>query len=94
MKGAYNCVLNARQVVPQETYVYFMELLAKTIIDEITGFSEKAYDYLSLQDAKKIFTLCSKIFVFLAFKFHEDLQTSPISHEPWICNNLQNNLSL
>ena len=31
MEGAYNRVLTARQAVPQETYVYFMDLLAKTV---------------------------------------------------------------
>lgn len=31
MEGAYNRVLSARQAVPHETYVYFMDLLAKTV---------------------------------------------------------------
>ncbi|GMY04997.1 26S proteasome non-ATPase regulatory subunit 8 homolog A-like [Fagus crenata] len=31
MEGAYNCVLSARQTVPHETYVYLMDLLAKTV---------------------------------------------------------------
>ncbi|GFS38063.1 regulatory particle non-ATPase 12B [Actinidia rufa] len=31
MEGAYNCVLSARQTVLHETYVYFMDLLAKTV---------------------------------------------------------------
>ena len=31
MEGAYNRVLHARQTVPHETYVYFMDLLAKTV---------------------------------------------------------------
>ncbi|CAL5437839.1 unnamed protein product [Camellia sinensis] len=31
MEGAYNRVLSARQTVPHETYVYFMDLLAKTV---------------------------------------------------------------
>jgi 26S proteasome regulatory subunit N12 len=31
MEGAYNRVLTARQAVPHETYVYFMDLLAKTV---------------------------------------------------------------
>ncbi|KAK3428197.1 hypothetical protein EUGRSUZ_E00943 [Eucalyptus grandis] len=30
MEGAYNHVLSARQMMPHETYVYFMDLLAKT----------------------------------------------------------------
>ncbi|XP_073003239.1 26S proteasome non-ATPase regulatory subunit 8 homolog A-like [Typha latifolia] len=59
MEGAYNRVLSARQSVPHETYVYFMDLLAKTVRDEIAGCSEKAYDYLSTNDAKKILMFSS-----------------------------------
>ncbi|KAK3429272.1 hypothetical protein EUGRSUZ_E00681 [Eucalyptus grandis] len=33
MERAYNRVLSARQMVPHETYVYFMDLLAKTVSD-------------------------------------------------------------
>ncbi|ONI07505.1 hypothetical protein PRUPE_5G124300 [Prunus persica] len=54
MEGAYNRVLSARQTVPHETYVYFMDLLAKTVRDEIAGCSEKAYDYLSIKDARQM----------------------------------------
>ncbi|CAD5196158.1 26S proteasome non-ATPase regulatory subunit 8 homolog A [Musa acuminata AAA Group] len=54
MEGAYNRVLSARQTVPHDTYVYFLDLLAKTVRDEIAGCSEKAYDYLSINNAKKI----------------------------------------
>jgi len=59
MEGAYNRVLSARQAVPHETYVYFMDLLAKTVRDEIAGCSEKAYDSLSVADAKKILMFSS-----------------------------------
>lgn len=59
MEGAYNRVLSARQTVPHETYVYFMDLLAKTVRDEIAGCSEKAYDYLSTTDAKEILMFSS-----------------------------------
>ncbi|KAK9122057.1 hypothetical protein Syun_019674 [Stephania yunnanensis] len=54
MEGAYNRVLSARRTVPHETYVYFMDLLAKTVRDEIAGCSEKAYDYLSISDARQM----------------------------------------
>jgi 26S proteasome regulatory subunit N12 len=54
MEGAYNRVLTARQTAPHETYVYFMDLLAKTVRDEIAGCSEKAYDYLSINDVRQI----------------------------------------
>ncbi|GMP96726.1 hypothetical protein CsSME_00045242 [Camellia sinensis var. sinensis] len=59
MEGAYNRVLSARQTVPHETYVYFMDLLAKTVRDEISGCSEKAYDSLSINDARKILMFSS-----------------------------------
>ncbi|KAK1274805.1 26S proteasome non-ATPase regulatory subunit RPN12A [Acorus gramineus] len=59
MEGAYNRVLSARQSVPHETYVYFMDLLAKTVRDEIAGCSEKAYEYLSIADAKQILMFSS-----------------------------------
>ncbi|XP_039114620.1 26S proteasome non-ATPase regulatory subunit 8 homolog A [Dioscorea cayenensis subsp. rotundata] len=59
MEGAYNRVLSARQTVPHDTYVYFMDLLAKTVRDEIAGCSEKAYNYLSIADAKKILMFSS-----------------------------------
>ena len=31
MEGAYNRVLSARQTAPHETYIYFMDLLVKTV---------------------------------------------------------------
>ncbi|KAK4742386.1 hypothetical protein SAY87_000387 [Trapa incisa] len=37
MEGAYNRVLNARQTVPHETFVYFMDLLAKTVRSILSG---------------------------------------------------------
>ncbi|KAI7987803.1 hypothetical protein LOK49_LG13G00932 [Camellia lanceoleosa] len=45
MEGACNRILSARQTVPHETCVYFMDLLAKTVRDEIAGCSEKAYNF-------------------------------------------------
>jgi len=61
MEGAYNRVLSARQAVPHDSYVYFMDLLAKTVRDEIAGCSEKAYDSLSVADAKKILMFSSDL---------------------------------
>ncbi|XVE62230.1 hypothetical protein DITRI_Ditri06bG0101200 [Diplodiscus trichospermus] len=60
MEGAYNRVLSARQTAPHETYVYFMDLLAKTVRDEIAGCSEKAYDYLSINDARQMLLFSSE----------------------------------
>ncbi|KAL8231274.1 hypothetical protein R6Q57_001052 [Mikania cordata] len=59
MEGAYNRVLTARQTVPHETYVYFMDLLARTVRDEIAGCSEKAYDSLRVEDARQMLLLSS-----------------------------------
>ncbi|CAH9141364.1 unnamed protein product [Cuscuta epithymum] len=59
MEGAYNRVLNARHAVPHETYAYFMDLLAKTVRDEIAGCSEKAYDTLSVSDARQMLLFSS-----------------------------------
>ncbi|KAE8687495.1 26S proteasome non-ATPase regulatory subunit 8-like protein A [Hibiscus syriacus] len=59
MEGAYNRVLSARQTAPHETYVYFMDLLAKTVRDEIAGCSEKAYDFLSINDASQMLLFSS-----------------------------------
>ncbi|KAF0899522.1 hypothetical protein E2562_020004 [Oryza meyeriana var. granulata] len=59
MEGAYNRVLSARQAVPHETYVYFMDLLAKTVRDELAGCSEKGYDYMSIAEAKQVLMFSS-----------------------------------
>ncbi|KAG8661950.1 26S proteasome non-ATPase regulatory subunit 8 homolog A isoform X2 [Manihot esculenta] len=59
MEGAYNRVLSAKQTVPYKTYDYFMDLLAKTVRDEIAGCSEKAYDYLSISDASRMLLFSS-----------------------------------
>ncbi|CAM6095564.1 unnamed protein product [Calypogeia fissa] len=78
MEGAYNRVLSARQAVPRESYVYFMDLLAKTVRDEIAGCSEKAYDSLSVADAKKI----------LMFKNDRELEEyTSEDHDGWEIRN-------
>ncbi|VFQ87368.1 unnamed protein product [Cuscuta campestris] len=59
MEGAYNRVLSARQAVPHEAYTYFMDVLAKTVRDEIAGCSEKAYDSLSIKDAQQMLLFSS-----------------------------------
>lgn len=59
MEGAYNRVLSARQAVPHETYVYFMDLLAKTVRDELAGCSEKGYDYMSIAEARQVLMFSS-----------------------------------
>ncbi|OIT38491.1 26s proteasome non-atpase regulatory subunit 8 -like a [Nicotiana attenuata] len=59
MEGAYHRVLSARQTVSDVTYAYFMDLLAKTVRDEISGCSEKAYDCLAISDARRILLFSS-----------------------------------
>ncbi|CAN1299844.1 Putative 26S proteasome non-ATPase regulatory subunit 8 homolog B [Linum perenne] len=59
MEGAYNRVLTAKQTVPYKDYDYFMDLLAKTVRDEIAGCSEKAYDSLSINNARQILLFSS-----------------------------------
>ncbi|KAF3448738.1 hypothetical protein FNV43_RR09451 [Rhamnella rubrinervis] len=78
MEGAYNRVLSARQTVPHETYVYFMDLLAKTVRDEIAGCSEKAYDYLSISDARQMLLFTSD---------QELLKYSEEEHPEWEIKN-------
>ncbi|CAL5437813.1 unnamed protein product [Camellia sinensis] len=73
MEGAYSRVMSARQTVSHETYVYFMDLLAKTVRDEIAGCSEKAYDSLPINDARKILLFSSdkKLFEYLKEEHRE-----------------------
>ncbi|XP_023634459.1 LOW QUALITY PROTEIN: 26S proteasome non-ATPase regulatory subunit 8 homolog A [Capsella rubella] len=59
MEGAYNCMLSARQTAPDDTCVYFMDLLAKTIRYEIAGCRENAYDHLSISEGRKMLLLFS-----------------------------------
>ncbi|CAN1254525.1 26S proteasome non-ATPase regulatory subunit 8 homolog A [Linum perenne] len=60
MEGAYNRVLSAKQTVPNKSYDYFMDVLAKTVRDEIAGCSEKAYDHLSIDEARQILLFSSE----------------------------------
>lgn len=57
MEGAYNRILNARQQVPDPLYLYFTDLLMHTVRDEIAACSEKAYEFLTVTDAKKLLTI-------------------------------------
>ncbi|XP_050228552.1 26S proteasome non-ATPase regulatory subunit 8 homolog A [Mercurialis annua] len=78
MEGAYNRVLSAKQTVPYKGYDYFMDLLAKTVRDEISGCSEKAYDYLSLNDARQMLLFPSD---------NETLQYIKEEHPEWEIKN-------
>lgn len=51
MEGSYNKVWNARQDVPADEYLFFIDILMGTIRNEIASCSEKAYTSLPLADA-------------------------------------------
>ncbi|PWZ32140.1 putative 26S proteasome non-ATPase regulatory subunit 8 B [Zea mays] len=59
MEGVYNRVLRVWQAVPHETYVYVMDLIAKTARDEIARYSEKGYDSLYVSDEKQMLMFIS-----------------------------------
>uniref|UniRef100_A0ACD5V3W8 Uncharacterized protein n=1 Tax=Avena sativa TaxID=4498 RepID=A0ACD5V3W8_AVESA len=59
MEGTYNRLINGRQAVPHETYLYFMDLLAETIRDEISDCSGQAYDHLPVNDAMEMLMFSS-----------------------------------
>ena len=52
-------VLSAKGELPAESYGYFMELLARTVRNEIASCCEKAYVKLSVRDARKLLMLAS-----------------------------------
>jgi len=59
MEGAYNKVLEARPQLPDPAYSYFMEKLLSTVREEIAECSERAYNSLSVADAKKLMLFAS-----------------------------------
>jgi len=59
MEGAYNKVLSAKNNVPDQSYLYFMEKLVSTVRDEIASCSERAYKQLSVSEAQKLMLFSS-----------------------------------
>eukprot|EP00270_Netrium_digitus_P019639 TRINITY_DN779_c0_g1_i1.p1 TRINITY_DN779_c0_g1~~TRINITY_DN779_c0_g1_i1.p1 ORF type:complete len:273 (-),score=83.77 TRINITY_DN779_c0_g1_i1:135-953(-) len=60
MEGAYMRVLvSSRERVNDPLYGYFLDLLMQTVRDEIAGCSEKAYELLTVEDARKVLMLPS-----------------------------------
>ncbi|GJN01796.1 hypothetical protein PR202_ga19093 [Eleusine coracana subsp. coracana] len=59
MEGAYNQLISAREAIPHDTYVYFMDHLADTVRYEIADCTGQAYDYLPVKDAKKMLMFTS-----------------------------------
>lgn len=55
MEGSYNKVWKARQDVPAQEYLFFMDMLMQTIRNEIASCSEKSYESLPIQDAISLF---------------------------------------
>lgn len=54
LEGAYKQILDARVSVPDQTFGYFMDLLLKTIREEIASCCEAAYDSISMDGARKL----------------------------------------
>jgi len=74
IEGNYNKVYRARADVPAPYYSFFMDKLVNTLRDEIADCCEKAYNDLSLNDAKR----------FLLFDSVEDIQRFASTQEHWI----------
>ena len=51
MEGSYNKVLRARSDVPAEEYIFFMDMLAQTIRNEVALCVEKAYESIPILNA-------------------------------------------
>lgn len=51
MEGSYNKIWLAKNNVPAEEYLFFMEILVSTIQKEIAACCEKAYESIPIVDA-------------------------------------------
>lgn len=57
MEGSYNKLRIAREKVPGEEYLVFMDILMETVREEIGDSSEKVYKTLKVSEAQKILFL-------------------------------------
>jgi len=57
MEGSYNKVLLAKDSVPAESFKYFIDILLKTVRDEIASCLEKAYADMSCSDAARMLSI-------------------------------------
>ncbi|KAI8369183.1 cornichon protein-domain-containing protein [Choanephora cucurbitarum] len=57
MEGSYNKVWSTRSTVKGEEFLFFYDILISTIRHEIASCSEKAYDYLPLNNASTLLFL-------------------------------------
>ena len=60
MEGSYTKIIETRDDVPSSTYSNFMENLVSTVREEIAACSEKAYGYLPIDQACKLFMFSSE----------------------------------
>ncbi|KAI8804648.1 COP9 signalosome [Cladochytrium replicatum] len=60
MEGSYNKVWKNRSNVPAEEYLFFIDILMKTIRHEIASCSEKAYSSLPISDAATLLYITSQ----------------------------------
>jgi len=54
MEGSYHKLRNARDKVPADEYLVFMDIMMETVRKEIADCMEKAYKSLDLADAQKL----------------------------------------
>ena len=57
MEGSYNKVLMMKDNVPAESYAFFIDMLLRTIRDEIASCVEKAYESVSVKECAKMLQL-------------------------------------
>lgn len=57
MEGSYNKLRIAREKVPGEEYLVFMDILMETIREEIADSSEKVYQTIRVSEAQKLLFL-------------------------------------
>jgi 26S proteasome regulatory subunit N12 len=60
MEGSYKKLLEARQNVPADEYVVFMDMLSETVREEISDSAKYAYNHLRVEDAQKLLMLKDK----------------------------------
>eukprot|EP01098_Paradermamoeba_levis_P003785 TRINITY_DN1677_c0_g1_i1.p1 TRINITY_DN1677_c0_g1~~TRINITY_DN1677_c0_g1_i1.p1 ORF type:complete len:275 (-),score=91.71 TRINITY_DN1677_c0_g1_i1:29-853(-) len=60
MEGSYNKILAAKNDLPDSNGSYYMEILMETVRDQIASCSEKAYEHLSLNSARKLMSFSNE----------------------------------
>ena len=57
VEGSYHKILNSKQNVPLEAYMFFIDKFVDAIRYEIARSSERAYESLAIKDMSKIFMI-------------------------------------